>query len=138
MAQRLLFHFCLLTFVFCLYNIRMRSQVTIKFLVLFCLATMLSGAEGRQKIVNVIPDAARPLPLAAVRLTGGPLKRAQDLDAKYLLELEPDRMLAPFRKQAALPPKAEEFWAMVASGETAERAHSPHDPPDRYASPGAG
>src|SRR5690348_4546468 len=37
---------------------------------------------------------ARPLPLADVRLTGGPLKRAQDVDAAYLLQLEPDRMLA--------------------------------------------
>ena len=27
-------------------------------------------------ITNVIPDAARPLPLSAVRLTGGPLTRA--------------------------------------------------------------
>jgi hypothetical protein len=39
-------------------------------------------------------EAARPLPLEAVRLTGGPLKRAQDADAAYLLTLEPDRMLA--------------------------------------------
>src|SRR5262245_2884200 len=44
--------------------------------------------------VNTVPDVARPLPLTAVRLTGGPLKRAQELDAKYLLDLEPDRMLA--------------------------------------------
>jgi uncharacterized protein len=57
-------------------------------------------------IVNVVPDVARPLPLNAVRLTGGPLKRAQDLDAKYLLELEPDRMLAFYRIRAGLEPKA--------------------------------
>ena len=57
-------------------------------------------------IVNVVPDVARPLPLNAVRLTGGPLKRAQDLDATYLLELEPDRMLAFYRIRAGLEPKA--------------------------------
>ena len=57
-------------------------------------------------IPSVIPDAARPLPLSAVRLTGGPLKRAQDLDRDYLLKLEPDRMLAYFRIRAGLPPKA--------------------------------
>src|SRR5213592_1551363 len=57
-------------------------------------------------IVNVVPDVARPLPLNAVRLTGGPLKRAQDLGAKYLLELEPDRMLAFYRIRAGLEPKA--------------------------------
>ena len=41
--------------------------------------------------------AARPIPLHRVRLTGGPLKAHQDADAKYLLELEPDRMLAYYR-----------------------------------------
>src|SRR2546427_8440843 len=59
-----------------------------------------------QRITNVVPDVARPLPLNAVRLTGGPLKRAQDLDAQYLLALEPDRMLAFYRQRAGLAPKA--------------------------------
>src|SRR5215475_14560407 len=57
-------------------------------------------------IKPVITDVARPLPLSAVQLTGGPLKHAQDLDADYLLKLEPDRMLAYFRKHAGLEPKA--------------------------------
>src|ERR1041385_3542377 len=48
---------------------------------------------------------ARPLPLASVRLTGGPLKQAQDADIKYLLELQPDRMLAYYRTVAGLPAK---------------------------------
>jgi hypothetical protein len=39
-------------------------------------------------------------------LTGGPLKNAQDLDAQYLLALEPDRMLAGYRLRAGLEPKA--------------------------------
>jgi len=52
---------------------------------------------------------ARPLPLTAVRLTGGPLKHAQELDAKYLLDLEPDRMLAYYRERAGLPRKAEPY-----------------------------
>jgi DUF1680 family protein len=52
---------------------------------------------------------ARPLPLASVRLLGGPLKHAQDLDARYLLELEPDRMLAYYRQRAGLTRKAEPY-----------------------------
>jgi len=52
---------------------------------------------------------ARPLPLFAVRLTGGPLKHAQDLDAEYLLQLEPDRMLAYYRERAGLARKAEPY-----------------------------
>jgi DUF1680 family protein len=61
-------------------------------------------------ITNVVPCEARPLPLSDVRLTGGPLKQAQELDAKYLLELEPDRMLYYLRKRAGLEPKAKEGY----------------------------
>src|SRR2546428_632108 len=60
-----------------------------------------------QRIRNAVADAARPLPLTSVRLTGGPLKHAQELDAKYLLALEPDRMLAPYRQLAGLEAKGE-------------------------------
>lgn len=52
---------------------------------------------------------AEPLPLSSVRLTGGPLKHAQDLDAEYLLELQPDRMLAFLRERAGLKPKADGY-----------------------------
>ena len=51
----------------------------------------------------------QPLPLSSVRLTGGPLKHAQDLDAQYLLDLQPDRMLAFLRERAGLKPKAEGY-----------------------------
>ncbi|MGA2500503.1 MAG: beta-L-arabinofuranosidase domain-containing protein, partial [Tepidisphaeraceae bacterium] len=68
-----------------------------------------------QPITNVIPYVARPLPLSAVRLTSGPLKNAQDLDAAYLLKLQPDRMLAGYRIRAGLEPKAKGYggWDSV-------------------------
>ena len=50
---------------------------------------------------------ARPLALGAVKVTGGPLKNAQDLTAKYLLALNPDRMMAYPRERAGLARKAE-------------------------------
>ncbi len=59
-------------------------------------------------VAPVVPEIAHPLPLADVRLTGGPLKHAQELDAEYLLKLEPDRMLYGLRLRAGLPPKAKE------------------------------
>src|SRR5213594_1684502 len=59
---------------------------------------------------------ARPLPLSDVRLLGGPLKRAQELDAKYLLELEPDRMLAFYRQRAGLVPKAQPYGGWDGDG----------------------
>ncbi len=70
------------------------------------LSATCASAEAVQRAV---PDLARPLPLTAVRLTGGPLKNAQDLDAKYLLDLQPDRMLAFLRIRAGLEGKAEGY-----------------------------
>ena len=49
-----------------------------------------------QAVTNATVMQARPLDLSDVRLTGGPLKHAQDLDVDYLLKLEPDRMLYYF------------------------------------------
>ncbi|HEY8227558.1 MAG TPA: beta-L-arabinofuranosidase domain-containing protein [Pyrinomonadaceae bacterium] len=69
-----------------------------------------------QKVKNAISYVARPLPLSDVRITGGPLKRAQDLDAEYLLKLEPDRMLSYYRKQAGLQLKAQGYGGWDGSG----------------------
>src|ERR1041384_4414735 len=70
------------------------------------LVLCLWSAASCQAVRNSIPDVARPLPLSSVRITGGPLKHAQDLDRAYLLKLEPDRMMAYYRKRAGLEPKA--------------------------------
>ena len=87
--------------------------------VIAMLAGVLAGAGAlvfAQRLTSVVPDVARPLPLTAVRLTGGPLKQAQDLNAKYLMELEPDRMLAYYRIRAGLPQKAEPYGGWDADG----------------------
>src|SRR5262245_65198310 len=70
-------------------------------------AIVFAGLVQAQQIKNAVPDVARPLPLSAVRLTGGPLKHAEDLDADYLLKLDPDRMLYFLRLRAGLEPKAQ-------------------------------
>jgi uncharacterized protein len=67
-------------------------------------------------ITPKIAEAARPLPLNAVRLTGGPLQRAQKLDADYLLKLEPDRMLSFYRTRAGLAKKAEPYGGWDGEG----------------------
>jgi len=59
---------------------------------------------------------ARPLPLNRVRLLGGPLKHAQDLNARNLLQLEPDRMLAYYRERAGLARKAEPYGGWDGAG----------------------
>ena len=54
--------------------------------------------------------------MSDVRLTGGPLKHAQDLDARYLLELDPDRMMAYLRQSAGLAPKAKGYGGWDGGG----------------------
>ena len=62
---------------------------------------MVHAAPGETAPVQL----ARPLPLSAVRLTDGPLKQAQDLDAKYLLSLDINRLMAGYRLRAGLDAK---------------------------------
>ena len=59
---------------------------------------------------------AKPVPLGKVRLTGGPLKKAQDLTATYLLSLNPDRMMAYARVRAGLQQKAEPYGGWDGAG----------------------
>ena len=47
--------------------------------------------------------AAERFPLSRVRLLDGPLREAQRTDLRYLMALDPDRLLAPFRREAGLP-----------------------------------
>ena len=47
-----------------------------------------------------------PFSLADVRLLDGPFKHAEELNAKYLLSLEPDRLLHSFRLTAGMPTTA--------------------------------
>jgi Uncharacterized protein conserved in bacteria len=48
-------------------------------------------------------------PLTDVKLLDGPFKHAQDLNVSTLLQYDVDRLLAPYRKEAGLPPKAESY-----------------------------
>ncbi|HEX8149174.1 MAG TPA: beta-L-arabinofuranosidase domain-containing protein [Pyrinomonadaceae bacterium] len=57
-------------------------------------------------IKGAVTPRATAFRLADVRLLEGPFRRAQALDAKYLLRLEPDRLLHNFRINAGLKPKA--------------------------------
>ena len=45
--------------------------------------------HAAEPVPPAVPDVARPLPLSAVRLTGGPLKHAQDLTANICWSWSP-------------------------------------------------
>ena len=56
-----------------------------------------------------VPVREALFPLSQVRLTGGPLQWQQEQNRKYLLRLDPDRLLSRFRLEAGLKPKAEPY-----------------------------
>ena len=95
----------------------------VKIFTLLLLVLMLNLnilAEGQDPVVRAFEEKilkARSLPLNKVRLTGGPLKQAQDVTEEYLLQLEPDRMMAGYRIRAGLEAKAEGYggWDAVDS-----------------------
>jgi DUF1680 family protein len=48
-------------------------------------------------------------PLSYVQLLNSPFKEAQETDLQYMLQLDPDRLLAPFLKEAGIQPKKENY-----------------------------
>ena len=67
---------------------------------LFAFATMV-GAQDK-----LYSDE---FPIGDVTLLDGPLKKARDLNVKTLLQYDCDRLLAPYRKEAGLAPKAKAY-----------------------------
>ena len=71
------------------------------FTALFTLLALGAGAQDRLY--------ADEFPLGDVTLLDGPLKQARDLNIKTLLQYDCDRLLAPYRKEAGLQPKAKTY-----------------------------
>src|SRR4051812_21755471 len=85
-------------------NIPSRRALLQALLAMPALAWHSSSAEILKSLASANPLSA--FDLSAVRLLPGPFKTAQQLDAKYMLSLEPDRLLHNFRVNAGLEPKA--------------------------------
>jgi len=70
-------------------------------------ADPLCEGDMKQKVQPVIPLKAHAFPLEAVQILPGPFKHAMELDQKYLLALDTDRLLHNFRINAGLPSTAQ-------------------------------
>ncbi len=94
------------------------SYSLLRFCLVLCAALIFGCtlSASAQPTRRAVPLKAAPLPLNDVRLTGGPLLHAQQLDAAYLLSLSPDRMLSYYRVQAGLKPKAEGYGGWDGGG----------------------
>jgi hypothetical protein len=60
--------------------------------------------------------AVQLVPLNAVRILDGPFAEASQANRAYLLALEPDRLLAPFLREAGLPPEARPYGNWESGG----------------------
>lgn len=56
-----------------------------------------------------VDTPAETFPLKNVRVEGGPFAEAVKANREYLLALDPDRLLAPFLREAGLKPKAQSY-----------------------------
>ena len=75
-----------------------------------CLAALILSLSAYAETESAsLPVIVESFPVSSVRLTGGQFKHAEDMDIRYLLALDPDRLLAPYRKGAGLEPKAENY-----------------------------
>ena len=51
----------------------------------------------------------KSIPISNVKITDGPFYHAQQTNLKYLLKMDPERLLAPYRREAGLPATAESY-----------------------------
>jgi DUF1680 family protein len=94
-----------------------------------CLITCLIGAETAQsqsyvpewndtriKVKPQIEIKAYTFDLKDVQLLESPFKQAMQVDAAYLLSIEPDRLLSGFRSHSGLKPKGKMYEGWESSG----------------------
>jgi DUF1680 family protein len=66
----------------------------------------IAGPSAPWRVQPLISDPVAPFDLSDVKLLDSPFRKAMELNAEYLLSLEPDRFLHFFRVNAGLKPLA--------------------------------
>jgi DUF1680 family protein len=72
--------------------------------------------DARMKVQPRVPVKAYAFNLNQVKLLDGPFKVAEQADAKYLLKIEPDRLLADFREHSGLQAKGKRYGGWESTG----------------------
>lgn len=72
--------------------------------------------DAKSKVKPKVEIKAYAFNLSDVKLLPGLFATAADADVKYLLKIEPDRLLSDFRAHAGLQPKAERYGGWESSG----------------------
>lgn len=72
------------------------------FLLVVCFSCTFTMKAQPQKRIRLFK-------LSEVELLPGPFYDAQQVDLKYILEMDPDRLIAPYLREAGLTPKADSY-----------------------------
>ena len=72
---------------------------------IFIAAALAAAADASAQI----PVQMESFSVNDVTLKESAFKHAEDMDIRYLLGIDPDRLLAPYLKEAGLEPKAENY-----------------------------
>jgi uncharacterized protein len=92
------------------------QQFAGKGLLLLLLLNSCLGPLQEQPQQPQQPQPVTPFHLSDVRLLHSPFKQAEQTALGYIFALEPDRLLAPYLREAGLPPKAEGYGNWEATG----------------------
>ena len=83
----------------------------------FAACAALAGQIDTAPAPVVLPPSAASLfPLSAVHLLDGPFTAAVEANHSYMVALEPDRLLAPFRREAGLEPRKPSYGNWESGG----------------------
>lgn len=80
------------------------------------IAPVIAGNASKTEKYVLTDQKLFPIPLQDVRLLDSPFKKAMELDGKWLLSLQPDRLLSGFRSSAGLTPKGEKYGGWESGG----------------------
>jgi DUF1680 family protein len=90
----------------------MKKYRVIALIMMLSLMSCADETQVTQSKIKIAPKVSMETEmfnLRDVRLLDGPFKAAMERDGAYLLQLEPDRFLAWFRKEAGLEPKGQVY-----------------------------
>lgn len=78
-----------------------------KYRILYCLIVLFTASSVLAQMQS--------FNLKEVRLKDGPFKKAQDVDLKYILELNPDKLLASYLLASGIPTKSDRYgnWESI-------------------------
>jgi uncharacterized protein len=93
----------------------MKTSASIKAIVLtsaiivLVMSSCKSSQENSPKAELLVPLKCSAFKVGEVKLLDGPFKKSQDAEAKYLLSLDLERLLAPFRAEGHLKARAQSY-----------------------------